>query len=73
MAPRKGSARPGEWRTAPLVGLGRAGRRLLHDGRAATVDQAVRWHDGEALASRQRYEALDAPLRRSLISYLEGL
>lgn len=69
----QGSARPGEWRTAPLVGLGRAGRRLLHDGRAATVDQAVRWHDGEALASRQRYEALDASLRRSLISYLEGL
>ena len=69
----QGDAGPGEWRTAPLVGIGRPGRRLLHDGRAQTLDQAIRWHGGEALAARQRYEALAAPLRQSLISYLTGL
>ena len=69
----QGDAGPGEWRTAPLVGIGHPGRRLLHDGRAQTFDQAIRWHGGEALAARQRYEALAAPLRQSLISYLTGL
>jgi CxxC motif-containing protein (DUF1111 family) len=69
----EGGANPGEWRTAPLVGLGRPGRRLLHDGRASTADQAIRWHDGEALAARQRYETLDASLRQSLLDYLNGL
>jgi CxxC motif-containing protein (DUF1111 family) len=69
----EGGANPGEWRTAPLVGLGRPGRRLLHDGRASSTDQAIRWHDGEALAARQRYETLDASLRQSLLDYLNGL
>jgi CxxC motif-containing protein (DUF1111 family) len=69
----EGGANPGEWRTAPLVGLGRPGRRLLHDGRASSMDQAIRWHDGEALAARQRYETLDASLRQSLLDYLDGL
>jgi CxxC motif-containing protein (DUF1111 family) len=70
---RDGDAVAGEWRTAPLVGLGRPGRRLLHDGRASSADQAIRWHDGEALAARQRYETLDASLRQSLLNYLNGL
>ena len=69
----EGGAAPGEWRTAPLVGLGRPGRRLLHDGRAASADQAIRWHGGEALAARQRYETLDNSLRQSLLDYLDGL
>ena len=69
----QGDAGPGEWRTAPLVGIDHPGRRLLHDGRAQTLDQAIRWHGGEALAARQRYQALAAPLRQSLISYLTGL
>ena len=69
----QGDAGPGEWRTAPLVGIGRPGRRLLHDGRARTLDQTISWHGGEALAARQRYEALAAPLRQSLVNYLTGL
>ena len=69
----EGGADPGEWRTAPLVGLGRPGRRLLHDGQASTADQAIRWHGGEALAARRRYETLDASLKQSLLDYLDGL
>lgn len=65
-----------EWRTAPLVGLSRArpeARRFLHDGRAATPDAAIGWHDGEAKAARMRYQDLDAQDRAALIAFLEGL
>ena len=49
-----GFTRSAEWRTAPLWGLGLAQRvngkaGYLHDGRARAVDEAVRWHGGEAL------------------------
>lgn len=65
-----------EWRTAPLIGLSRArpeARRFLHDGRAATLDAAIGWHDGEAKAARMRYQDLDARDRADLIAFLEGL
>ena len=46
-----------EWRTAPLIGDVRqaTGRRYLHDGRAPTLDAAIRAHGGEAEAARTRY------------------
>src|SRR5204863_382063 len=50
----QGSATPSEMRTAPLWGL-RARTVFLHDGRAATVDSAIRQHDGEAARARDRY------------------
>lgn len=50
---RRGS----QFRTAPLWGLGRR-RLFLHDGRAATIEDAIEAHGGEALASRNRFEAL---------------
>lgn len=65
-----------EWRTAPLAGLSRAlarGDGLLHDGRAGSVAQAVRWHDGEASGARTRFEALDAADRRALVDYVSSL
>ena len=69
----EGSAEPAEWRTAPLVNLARDGRRFLHDGRAATLDQAIRWHGGEAATAMRRYGALDPALRAELLEYLRGL
>ena len=65
-----------EWRTAPLVSLGfRTGpdRRFLHDGRAGTLDEAIRAHGGEAKAAKTRYEALLAADRAALVAYLETL
>ncbi|ODT16180.1 MAG: hypothetical protein ABS35_29220 [Kaistia sp. SCN 65-12] len=65
-----------EWRTPPLVSLAfRTGddRRFLHDGRAATLDEAIRAHGGEAMAAKLRYEALAAADRAALIAYLETL
>ncbi len=67
-----------EWRTAPLWGLGLAQRvngkaGYLHDGRARTVDEAIRWHGGEAGRSKERYLALAPNDRQSLLTWLQGL
>lgn len=72
----EGKASAAEWRTPPLWGLGmavRRGDRFLHDGRAATIDEAVRWHGGEAAAARARYLALPPDEQTRLLAYLEGL
>lgn len=72
----EGNASAAEWRTAPLWGLGEATRRnerFLHDGRAASVDEAIRWHGGEAAAARDRYRVLTAADAARLLTYLEGL
>jgi CxxC motif-containing protein (DUF1111 family) len=52
--PNMASAPPSasEWRTAPLWGIGLAttvnpDTRFLHDGRAATIQEAILWHGGE--------------------------
>jgi CxxC motif-containing protein (DUF1111 family) len=68
----QGSAGPREMRTAPLWGLGRR-NVFLHDGRATTLDAAIRAHDGEAAASRARYTRLDAARQRNLIEFLRSL
>jgi CxxC motif-containing protein (DUF1111 family) len=61
-----------EFRTQPLWGVSLSGP-FLHDGRAETLDEAIRMHDGEGLGARQRYEALDATQRADLIAFLEAL
>ncbi|MCB1620515.1 MAG: c-type cytochrome [Thiothrix sp.] len=67
-----------EWRTAPLWGLGlvqtvnpEAG--FLHDGRAASVMEAILWHGGEAETARQAVLALDKTDRNALVHFLESL
>ncbi|WP_146035771.1 di-heme oxidoredictase family protein [Methylopila sp. Yamaguchi] len=70
------AAASAEWRTAPLWGLSRTlaqGSGLLHDGRAATVADAVRWHDGEAAAARSRFDGLTRAERKTLVDYVSGL
>ena len=63
-----------EWRTAPLVGMAPiGGRRYLHDGRAATIDAAIRAHGGEASAALSRYLALSDNERQALAAYVESL
>ena len=68
---RQGAAEPGEIRTSALWGL-RLRRPLLHDGSAATMNDAIRRHGGEAESSRTRYDRLQeaqrAALRRFLLS-----
>jgi CxxC motif-containing protein (DUF1111 family) len=64
-----------EWRTAPLIDMDdRQGkRRYLHDGRAATIADAVRWHDGEARQARDRFLALGEDERQRLLDYVGSL
>jgi CxxC motif-containing protein (DUF1111 family) len=67
-----------EWRTPPLWGLGRYPTvsrhdRLLHDGRARGVAEAILWHGGEAQAARDAFSALDADARADLIAFVESL
>jgi CxxC motif-containing protein (DUF1111 family) len=66
------SAGSREMRTAPLWGL-RASGPYLHDGRAATVDDAIRGHDGEAAGSRDRYQRLTPTQRQQLLDFLGTL
>lgn len=66
------------WRTAPLWGMSTAlegGRpvRLLHDGRARSIEEAIAWHDGDAAAARERFDALDAARRQRLLDWISAL
>jgi CxxC motif-containing protein (DUF1111 family) len=64
-----------EWRTAPLIGL-RFQRGFLHDGRAVTIEEAIRQHAGpgsQAADAVARFEALSASERRTLLDYVEAL
>lgn len=68
----QGTAGARDMRTAPLWGL-RSRPTWLHDGRANTIDQAVRGHAGEAQSSRDRYGALSAAERQQLLDFLNTL
>lgn len=59
-------------RTAPLWGL-RARSRLMHDGRSLTVRDATLRHAGEALPSRQRFEALGTADQEQVLTFLRSL
>jgi CxxC motif-containing protein (DUF1111 family) len=67
-----------EWRTPPLWGLGHyptvnGHDRLLHDGRARGVAEAILWHGGEAEAVKQAFVELPAADRLDLIAFVESL
>ncbi|MFV8749660.1 di-heme oxidoredictase family protein [Nannocystaceae bacterium ST9] len=68
----QGLASGSEFRTQPLWGIA-AESHYLHDGRADTLDAAIRWHAGEGEASRVAYEALSADERDALIEFLLSL
>jgi CxxC motif-containing protein (DUF1111 family) len=67
-----------EWRTPPLWGIGRypvvnGHDRLLHDGRARGVAEAILWHGGEAEEARERFRTLPQADRASLVVFVESL
>ena len=61
-----------EFRTPPLWGLSRTGP-WMHDGGAPTIEEAIYRHDGEALETRRRFEALPPADRLALLRFLDGL
>ncbi|MFT3721497.1 di-heme oxidoredictase family protein [Pseudorhodoferax sp.] len=67
-----------QWRTPPLWGIGlirdvNGHTRLLHDGRADGVLEAVLWHGGEAEASRDAVLKFTAEERAALVKFVESL
>ena len=68
----QGAAAPEEIRTPALWGV-RFRRPLLHDGSAATADEAIRRHGREAEASRRNYDRLSDAERSALRAFLLSL
>lgn len=67
-----------QWKTPPLWGIGllkdvNGHTRLLHDGRANGVLEAILWHGGEAEASKQQVLRLNQADRQALVKFVESL
>lgn len=67
-----------EWRTPPLWGLGlletvNGHTRLLHDGRARNIEEAILWHGGEAEASKEAFRTMASDDRDALLKFLKSL
>ena len=67
-----------EWRTPPLWGTGYHSevskqQALLHDGRAASVEEAILWHGGEAEQVKNRFTTLPEASRQAIIDFVNSL
>jgi CxxC motif-containing protein (DUF1111 family) len=75
----EGSAETYEWRTPPLWGLGLSPNSqggsyfLMHDGRAKSIEEAIRLHGGEAENSKNQFNSLDEEDKKALLKFLESL
>ncbi|HEX6766702.1 MAG TPA: di-heme oxidoredictase family protein, partial [Polyangiaceae bacterium] len=72
------SAEGAEWRTPPLWGIGRipevnGHNRLLHDGRARGVAEAILQHGGEGAAARDGFASLSSAERALVVAFVESL
>ena len=67
-----------QWRTPPLWGIGlikdvNGHTRLLHDGRADGVLEAILWHGGEAQGSVDQVLKFKEADRQALVKFVESL
>jgi len=67
-----------EWRTPPMWGIGlyktvSGEANYLHDGRARSIEEAILWHGGEALKSKEEFMQLDKDSRETLIEFLKSI
>ncbi len=68
-----------EWRTTPLWGINSYRKTLgkkpdyLHDGRAKSIEEAILWHGGEALNSRNSFILMDQIKRDKIIKFIGTL
>ena len=74
-----GEATGTEWRTAPLWGTRLVAEFLggtpffLHDGRATTLEGAIRAHGGEAQNTKEAFFNLSEEKQQAVIAFLESL
>ena len=61
-----------EWRTPPLWGIRDSGP-YLHDGRAATIAQAILLHAGQGTAAARRYAELSPRRKQQIDAFLLSL
>jgi CxxC motif-containing protein (DUF1111 family) len=74
----EGDATGAEWRTPPLWNIGytarvSSGEAYLHDGRARTLEEAIKWHGGEGTLAAKAFEAMSVLDAAALISFLKSL
>lgn len=67
-----------QWKTPPLWGIGlfkdvNGHQRLLHDGRANGVLEAVLWHGGEAQGARDQVLKFSQRDREALVAFVNSL
>ena len=67
-----GTAGATQMRTPPLWGV-RAKSRLLHDGRAAGISEAVAFHDGQGAAARDAFQALPSAKQAQVVAFLNTI
>ena len=75
---QEGKVKSKEWKTPPLWGIGlvkivNKHTRFLHDGRAKSIEEAILWHGGEGMLSREKYISLNAEERRKILKFLSSL
>lgn len=68
----QGAANAREMKTPPLWGI-KASAPYLHDGRAKTLDDAIKAHDGEAKSARDKYLKLTSDQQKLLVEFLNSL
>jgi CxxC motif-containing protein (DUF1111 family) len=68
----QGTATGTMMRTAPLWGL-RFETTFLHDGRATTVDAAIKAHAGQGAAAAAAYGKLNATQKAQLLAFLNSI
>jgi len=72
------AAEGSEWRTPPLWGIGlletvNGHERLMHDGRARGVAEAIMWHGGEAEVAKESFRTMSAAERKALVRFVRSL
>jgi CxxC motif-containing protein (DUF1111 family) len=63
---------PDEWRTPPLWGVADSGP-YLHDGRAATLEDAIKMHGGQGAESAARFGTFSPARQQDLVQFLKSL
>jgi CxxC motif-containing protein (DUF1111 family) len=63
---------PSEWRTPPLWGVAQSAP-YLHDGRAATLHDAIAQHGGQGASAANRFNHASAGEQLQLVAFLQTL
>jgi CxxC motif-containing protein (DUF1111 family) len=63
---------PSEWRTPPLWGVADTGP-YMHDGRAATLQEAIKMHGGQGARAARKFESAPQWEKDALLTFLKTL